>query len=221
MVRSALGFGSILLGLVASGVPASEITGHYLEARTCQVYTGPCFAAGEVGLTGKDAVMAWNIQSGEVEGVDLAGLKVALVVRSDRTIGFAGVEPSPSLGAVVLVDEQATPEQQQALVDFARKHAGAAGQDIKQVRTAPIDMQLDVAALTGDLRVGRFVTLQTRRAQPGDCICSNESAYYPPLAQLSGFVPGVTVAGEVRAPALGSHWSIPDTRTAYLGVFAY
>ena len=81
-------------------------------------------------------------------------------------------------------------------------------------------MKLDIAELTGQLQVGDLVTLNTRKARPGDCICSNESAFYPPLAKLEGFVPGVTIDGEVKARALGTRWSIPNTRTAYLGTFS-
>ena len=45
---------------MASVSPASAegLKGDYLETRTCDVYTGPCFANGQVGLTGNDAIMA-------------------------------------------------------------------------------------------------------------------------------------------------------------------
>ena len=89
------------------------------------------------------------------------------------------------------------------------------------VRVAPIAMKLDTIYLTGELEVGKLVKFKARKAKPEDCICSNESAYYPPLAQLAGFVPGVTIDGEVTARPLGSRWSIPDSRTAYLGTFVY
>ena len=47
--------------------------------------------------------------------------------------------------------------------------------------------------------MGEFARLKTRKARHGDCICSNESAYYPPLTKLKGFVPGVTIEGDVGA----------------------
>lgn len=209
-----------LCTLCCSALQAGEITGHYMEARTCQVYTGPCFANGEVGLTGMDAVQAWQIQTDDSTGADLSGLKVAVIVRSSETIGFTGVEKARRLASMVLVDQSATPEQQEALVAFAKKRAGKAGRHVKEIRSAPIDMKLDTIDLTGDLRVGEFVKLKTRKARPGDCICSNESAYYPPLTQLAGFVPGVTIDGEVKARSLGTRWSIPDSRTAYMGTFS-
>ena len=39
----------------------AEISGEYLEARSCDVWTGPCFANGEIGLSGKEAVLAWKV----------------------------------------------------------------------------------------------------------------------------------------------------------------
>jgi hypothetical protein len=215
-------YGTIcILGLLTLSplAAAAEITGHYMEARTCQVYTGPCFAAGEVGLTGKEAVMAWNIRSGQHNDVDLAGLSVAMIVRASKTIGFVGLQDAER--SMILVDERADARQRDALVCFAKQNAGKAGQVVAKVHIVPIDMKLNVADLTADLHAGSLVSLNTRQARAGDCICSNESAYYPPLAQLDGFVPGVTIDGSVKAHAIGSSWSIPDTRTAYMGTFSY
>ena len=68
---------------------ADGLKGDYLETRTCDVYTGPCFANGQVGLTGNDAMMAWNIERGSYDGVGLAGLKGGAVPVAD----VAGWEP--------------------------------------------------------------------------------------------------------------------------------
>ena len=73
--------------LALAAVPAlgaEPLSGAYVEARTCQVYTGPCFANGEVGQTGKDAVMTWRIDRGEFAGADLAGQSVAVLVKASR-----------------------------------------------------------------------------------------------------------------------------------------
>jgi hypothetical protein len=206
--------------LPAAALFAAPIEGHYLEARTCQVYTGPCFANGEMGLTGKDAVMAWSIQQGDQDGVDLSGLNVALVVRASNTLGHQGFANAPAIRSMIVLDEAANAEQREALLRFVRAQAAAATEDVAAIQIAPIQMQLDVLDVTGKLQVGDFVTLSTRKARPGDCICSNETAFYPPLVRLEGCVPGVTIDGEVTARTLGTHWSIPDTRTAYLGTFS-
>ena len=211
------------LCLLGTGLPgqASEISGTYMEARTCQVYTGPCFANGEVGLTGHDAVMAWRVLEGKHQGVDLKGLSVAVIMQASKTIGFEGVEDADRVQSVVLIDERASAEQHAALLEFAKANSGKAGKYVKDVRTVPISLSLDFAKLTGKLQAGEYVELSSRKAVAGDCICSNESAYYPPLTKLQGAVPGVTIEGNVRASSLGSRWSIPDTRTSFLGTFRY
>ncbi len=219
-------FGLVVVGLSVVGgwstsTLASEVRGTYLEARTCQVYTGPCFANSEVGLTGKNAFMAWSIDTGEHAGVDLSGLKVTVVVRASDTLAFAGLDDARKLKSIIYLDENASPQQREALTDFAKSHSGKAGRNVVRVLVAPIKMKLDTVYLTGELEVGKLVRFKARKARPEDCICSNESAYYPPLAELTGFVPGVTIDGEVTARPLGSRWSIPDSRTAYLGTFAY
>jgi hypothetical protein len=207
---------------VISACPAlasERLRGTYVEARTCQVYTGPCFANGEVGSVGKDAIMAWNIERGSYAGTELSGRSVAVVIKASHTLGFRGLADAQSKQAIVIVDQSADEVAAQALTDFALQQTGLMDNEIAAVHRAEINMQFDRTNVTAKLSVDRFAELETRRARSGDCICSNESAYYPPLAKLQGFVPGVTIEGDVRARAMGTRWSIPDSRTAYLGTF--
>ena len=218
----AVSLGFITLCFACSPVgAAAPLRGSYIEARTCQVYTGPCFANGEVGLTGKDAIMTWQINEGTFAGIDLAGHAVAVVVKASDTLGFNGLDDAQSTKAVVIVDSSADPSQTDALRKFALSQTGISHQDVAAVHRADIEMHLDLAELTAKLDIGDYARLVTRQARPGDCICSNESAYYPPLAKLKGFVPGVTIDGEVSARRLGCRWSIPDSRTAYMGTFEF
>ncbi|MHC4996522.1 MAG: hypothetical protein ACYTGQ_15865, partial [Planctomycetota bacterium] len=41
------------------------VRGDYVEIRSCDIYNGRCFANGEMGLIGKEAIMAWSINQGE------------------------------------------------------------------------------------------------------------------------------------------------------------
>lgn len=205
--------------MISTCVCGSEIRGTYVEARTCQVYTGPCFANGEVGLSGKNAVMSWRIVSGKQNEVDLQGLSVAVIVKASHTLGFRGFEDARTKKCVILIDEKADAEQSKALREFALTQTGIAADNVVQVQKTSIEMVFDKANLTARLEVGQVIKLKARKARPGDCICSNESAYYPPLVKLTGAVPGVTMEGDVTARRLGTRWSIPDSRTAYLGLF--
>src|SRR6266852_1107402 len=53
-----------LLPALAAGATtskAAQITGKYIEARSADVYTGPCFANSEVNLAGQDALEAGKL----------------------------------------------------------------------------------------------------------------------------------------------------------------
>jgi hypothetical protein len=212
---------AILLATAAVVSARAEIRGHYLETRTCMVYTGPCFANGEMGLAGKDAVMAWSIQEGTHNGVDLAGLKVIVALNSSTTLGHQGLDEGEDLKSVVYVDQKASGPQREALLAFARTHSGKAGQYVVHVESMPIEMTLDEVELKANLDAGNSVKIETRKVRPTDCICSNEFAFYPPLAKVQTCVPGVTSTGVFSGRGLGSSWSTPDSPSAYLARFAY
>ena len=69
-------FSAALASNATTDTRDAGILGNYLEVRTADVWTGPCFANGEVNLVGKEAFMAWGVQSGSWNGVRLDGLKV-------------------------------------------------------------------------------------------------------------------------------------------------
>jgi len=207
--------------LALPAMAADSITGTYLETRTCQVYTGPCFANAEMALAGKEGLMAWNIEAGGRDSVDLSGLSVVMVVSGNETLGFRGVEDPPVLKSAIIVDAKATAKQREALIAFAKEHSGRAGKEVIRVDAAPITMSLDSVELRGELKAGDVVKLTTRKAKPTDCICSNESAFYPPLVAVNRFAAGVSIEAEYNGRALGATWSAPDSRSAYMGEFRY
>lgn len=201
---------------------SAAATGDYLEMRTCAVYTGPCFANGQVGVTGREAIMAWSIDAGDQAGVDLQGLRVVLAVKASDTLGLGGgmtVRPEP-IQSVVLVDERANAAQREALVAFVRERAGKMAGEIVRVAAAPISMKLDHVDRAAELHAGREVTIQTRMLQDGDCVCSNEEIYYPPLAEVENSSPAFTLEGKFAGKGLGVKWSAPQTRSAFLATFS-
>ena len=69
-----------LTGATAFAVSQPTIKGDYLEVRSCDIYTGPCFANAEMHLAGKHAVMGWQVDRGSFNRVKLDGLGVVAVV---------------------------------------------------------------------------------------------------------------------------------------------
>lgn len=218
MLRTYVG---LILAVTTGFSTASEIGGVYMETRTCAVYTGPCFANAEMGLTGKDAIMAWSIESGTQDGVDLSGLNVVVVISANQTLGFRGINDAKQLKSLILIDDRANPLQRQALLAFARNHAGRAGKSAIRVDVTPIHMTLDFVKLKGHLKAGKVVTLKSRKTRPGECICKNEVEYYPPLAQVDQVTPATAEQGEFRGRGLGRRWSTPGARSVYMGTFVY
>jgi hypothetical protein len=130
----------IVVSLSLSGV-AQQIRGDYLETRSADVYTGQCFANGEVNLVGNEAILAWHVQDGAWDGVSLTGLTVAAAVRANGTLGDPYENPYPAK-AVLLVDDQASAQQQAALVSFAKHMGGELLNSVQQV--IPVQMELAV-----------------------------------------------------------------------------
>src|SRR5947209_15366080 len=104
----------VALLVIVGPVSAASISGQYVEARTCDVYTGPCFANADTGLAGRHAVMAWKVEKGSVGSVKLDGLGVVAVVAARETLGLKQVLPGK---AVLIVDERADVAQRRALVE--------------------------------------------------------------------------------------------------------
>ncbi|MBI3865081.1 MAG: DUF1326 domain-containing protein [Planctomycetia bacterium] len=210
----------VALGAV-SNCFAGGISGEYLEARTCDVYTGPCFANGEIGIAGKEAVMAWRIDEGKWQGKDLSGLGVALIVKANYTLGLGGtfyVNPD-KITAVIVVDEKASVEQKAALLHFVKDSAPALTKDVVKVQEAPISLTNDHLAGKGVFTAGKLSRIETRALAKGDCVCSNESVIYPPLTKVDNAHAAYTLNMTYDGKDLERTWSTVNKRSAFLATF--
>jgi hypothetical protein len=209
---------AVVLLAVAVPVQAGEITGQYIEARTCEVFTGPCFANADTGLTGKNAVMAWKVSKGTYDNVTLDGLGIVAVVASSDTLGLQQSGPSR---AVLIVDEKASAAQRQALIRMAHTQAGKLLDNIVAVETAPIELTICECKENGCARLtAGTARIETRCMNPQhDKTCGNEWALYPPLAGNVKARPTVVVDHAFTGKGLNETWRDGDRRGAYLGSF--
>jgi len=214
-----LGIGLFLLS--AWAVPGSAaLKGDYLEARTEDVYTGPCFAMSEVGLTGQEAILAWKVNEGDWQGVPLTGLSVVAVVRAHATLGDPYHDPYPAQ-SVLIMDSRATSQQRTALAAFAASKAGNLLDHVVRVETAPIQMTVEHGELHGAAKLvaGNFARIETRSLCQGDHLCGNETVYYPPLVALAHSMPAFTLDSSFSGQGLGEVWKNVDKRSAFVGSF--
>ena len=207
------------LGFASQG---QKITGDYLESRSADVYVAQCFANGEVGLVGDQALLAWHVQNGSWNGEKLDGLTVIAAVKANATLGDPYADPYPAK-SVMLVDEQATPAQREALVAFARHMGGKLTSTVLRVIPTTIEMNvLRDHAHHGEatLRAGKFAEIQTRALNEGDHTCGAETTYYPPLTKLEHSMAAVAMTDDYQGPGLGVDWDRHGKRSAFVGSFA-
>src|SRR5882672_10175595 len=80
-----------LTGVVApnSRAETEAVKGEYVEVRTASVFAGACHYNGELTTAGRDALMAWNVKSGQWRGTDLAGVRAVAIVSADANLAEA------------------------------------------------------------------------------------------------------------------------------------
>ncbi|MBC7820467.1 MAG: DUF1326 domain-containing protein [Planctomycetaceae bacterium] len=200
---------------------ADKITGEYLEARTCDVYTGPCFANAEMSLAGKEAVMAWKVDQGSWKNVTLDGLGVALVVKAEGTLGTDGIFPMQAgkTAAVIIVDENASTEQRDALVAFVKDNAKDLTKNVINVVSAPITLKNDHLEGKGVFSAGKLASIETRQMKKNDCVCTNEMVFYQPLTKVENFAPAYALRQSFQGEGLNGKWTNNNTRSAFLATF--
>src|SRR3954470_14601138 len=94
--------------LAASG-PATSVTGDYVEARTAEVFAGGCIQGSEGEAAGREAILAWRVTQGQLNGVSLDGLSVVAVVAGDMNLStheIGGASPT-AIRSAIRVDSRA------------------------------------------------------------------------------------------------------------------
>lgn len=206
---------------LSSVATAAQIRGEYLEARSCDVYTGPCFANAEMDLAGKEALMAWRVEQGGWNGVDLEGLSVAVVANSDKTMGDTGIFPMKAgkIVSVILVDARATSQQREALVAFVKEAAKEYTQCVVRIEAVPMTLENDHLAGKGIFQAGEIAKIETRGLQKGDCVCTNEEIFYRPLTKVFDFSPAYATTHSYTGDGLANRWTNHGQRSAFLATF--
>ena len=189
--------------------------------RSCDVYTGPCFANAEMGLSGKEGILVWSVRHGAWNGVPLDGLNVIAVVRADGTLGDLRYQPRRGK-AVLVVDRMATAKQQAALIDLARSLAGGLIQEVAEVKAASMEVAIGACARKGcaSVKAGKLVEISTRCLGAKDHLCGNEETFYPPLTDVDGACPAFAELASYAGSGLNLTWDWVEKRNAFTGSFA-
>jgi hypothetical protein len=101
-----------------------DIEGRLLEVCTCNVLC-PCWVGEDPDYKTCDTTIAWGIEKGSIEGVDVSGLTLAVSAHIPQNI----LTPK-SWTAVVFVDDRSTDEQQGLLLKLFTGQLGGAVADL-------------------------------------------------------------------------------------------
>jgi len=183
-----------------------QLEGTLLEACSCGILC-PCWVGEDPDGGACDAFVAYQFDSGTIRGVDISGLALVNVVRIPGNV----LTPA-SWKVAMFVDERATDEQLQALVDaYSGKLGGPLADlagligEVLDVRRAPIAHEIIEGE--GTLRVGDFVSAEMGpfRAADGTITTLRDSLF----STVPGSPAWVGKAGThtVNLPQYGMVWS--------------
>lgn len=202
-------------GLAANG--STAISGDYVEARTAEVFTGGCINGSEGEAAGREAILAWRVGRGQVNGVSLDGLAIVAVVAGDNNLGtheLGGAAPT-KVRSALRIDQRATPAQRDALVTMARALAPAMLGNVVDIKAVPIAFSRNadrLAVTAGEASLD----VATRMDHSPTC---GAILWFTPLAATTASTLGHTTSEAWSGSSLGTQWSIGDRRASFYGAF--
>jgi hypothetical protein len=194
-----------------------RLEGQQLEVCTCEVIC-PCWVGRDPDGGTCEGAIAWHVEAGEIRGVDVSGLTVALLAH------LPGNPLQGNWRVIMFIDGNATDEQQEALLEVFTGRAGGPVADfaglvgeVVDVRRVPITFDLSEGS-------GRFEAGAVRAEVEALVGATGK----PTLLVDTAFstIPGSpahvsrSTSYHVDAPALGMGFDISD-RNAVHGRFCF
>ncbi len=156
---------------------AYKVEGTLLEVCTCNILC-PCWVGEDPDNPTCDSIMAYHVDSGQVNGTDLSGRTLALIT------DIPGNVMKGNWKAAVFVDDGANDEQQAAMVDVWTGKLGGPIADLAQligevvsVERVPITYEIEKGK--GTIKIGDFAEadMEPFRGPTGDVTTLNESIF--------------------------------------------
>src|SRR6267154_5265934 len=201
---------------VSMSAGGTTVSGQYVEARTAEIFTGGCIMGSEAETMGKQAVLAWKVDRGTVNGVSVDGLSVVAALSGNVNLGLHEIGGDrATVRSVVYVDERANPVQRIALAALAHDLTKSMG-TIVSVTAAPItfsDAGQTIHVATSN------VALDVNKVMTHDPTCGAQQ-WFNPLATVDQATMGVADQNTFSGSTLGTKWSDPNKRSAFFGTFS-
>jgi hypothetical protein len=156
---------------------AYQLEGRLLEVCDCNVLC-PCWIGEDADNGTCDTVLAYHIDNGKIDGIDVSGLTIGLLAHIPGNI-LQG-----NWRMAVFVDDKASPQQQEAMLNAWTGKLGGPLADMAKlvgevvaVERAPISF--NVEAGEGRLRIGTIAeaTMAPYKSRAGNVTTLNESVF--------------------------------------------
>ena len=184
---------------------AYNLEGSLLEVCTCKVIC-PCWVGEDPDGGQCDGIVAYHVDRGTVDGVDVSGRSFVLLAH------IPGNVLKGNWRAVVYVDDKATPQQEEALISAFTGKLGGPLADLAQlvgevvaVERAPIDFRVEKGK--GTLKIGDGIEAELEPLQGATGFTTlNDSIF----SNIPGSPAYVSKAPKYRAnvPQLGFNISL-------------
>lgn len=194
---------TILFSLLFAGAANAEsakIFGDYIEARSGHVYTCGCLYSGEMVTAGREAILAWRVAAGEVEGTPLAGVKVAAVVVGDHNLGAH----SGARRTVLYVNTEASDAQATAVRTLWAQEYGRVLGEIVALRRVPITFEKENGIWR--VRIPGIAAIESRKAKLPDDAHLGSFLWYSPFTTLAESTLATALYYEYWGDEFGRRW---------------
>jgi hypothetical protein len=205
--------------IVSGNTDPARVTGDYVEVRTAEVFTGGCILGSEWESLGREAILAWRVSNGSVNGTSLNGLAAIAIVVADRNLGSTTLgAPAPAvIRTVLMVDQRATLAQREALVAMVRGLAPSLTRNVVELRSVPIAFTRDGA----DVRVNAAeatLDVTTKFEHSPSC---GATQWFDPLAATTKSELAFARSHGWSGDAPGPKWAQTDRKSSFVGSFTY
>jgi hypothetical protein len=132
-----------------------QVKGRLLEVCTCKTLC-PCWVGEDPDGGVCEGCLAWRIDAGMIEGVDVSGRTIAAIAHIPGNIMKGNWK------AVIFVDDGASPQQQDAMLKVWSGKAGGPIADMAKligeiVAVERVPIKFDVEGVKGTLRIGQAI----------------------------------------------------------------
>jgi hypothetical protein len=199
---------------VSSAFAEALPSGKLIELHSCEVFAGGCTISSESEQGGKYRLQVWDLDGGSWQGVDLTGLKVAVLASSGENLADQGARVDSS---VIYLPKQASAAQRQALLAWVKSSDPHLASSAIQTRVSPISL-----AASGDsvkVRIGQVASLET--VSLGQCAnrSCGEDLWYDPGVPTTRFTVALNKESQVKEPLLKLKWDDHAKRSVFVAHF--